>query len=485
MKTSGSSFGGVAALTDAQMSTDRKSPATAPTPDAVSARQRRLLEDPILPTILRLAAPTVVGSLAQISTGIIQMHFIGALGVDALAGVTLVFPCLTLMQLVASGGIGAGVASAVARSLGAGSRADAEALVLNAVVLAIGFGAVFTAAGLLFGPTLYRVLGGTGAALDASLAYSNWVFGVSACVWILSLLVSALIGAGNTTTPQIVAVFALVVVPLSPALMFGWGPMPKLGIAGGGLAFACYYVVATAGLIAYLRSAHAPIRLPFDLRLVEWRLLRQILLVGGPSALSAAIPTLSVALVTAAVARFGTEAVAGYGIAVRADYLLLPLYFGICAGVLPMVGSNVGAGQIERARRIAWTGAVISAGIGAAAGLSLALAPSTWIGLFHNDPAVIASGSLYFRIAGIQFPLSALALVLGAAAQGAGRPLWPFAAVTARLVIAGGGSWLVVTVVGADGPLGALYAMLAIGGIFYCGVLTTGQVLHRTIPDRS
>lgn len=483
MNASGESLGRQATLSGAQAATDQTGPATAPTIDAASMRRRLLLEGSILRTILRLASPTVVGSLAQISASIIQLHFVGLLGVDALAGVTLVFPCLTLMQLVASGGIGAGVASAVARSLGAGRRADAEALVLNAVVLAIAFGIVFAAAELLLGPILYRLLGGSGAALAASLAYSKWVFGASIFVWILSLLVNALIGSGNTTIPQIVSVFALVVVPLSPALMFGWGPLPRLGIAGGGLAFACYYAVAATALIGYFRSARAPLRLPLDFRLIEWRFMREILQVGGLSALGVAIPTLNVALVTAAVARYGINAVAGYGIAVRADYLLLPIYFGICAGVLPMVGTNVGAGQIQRARRIAWTAAFIAAGIGGAAGLSLALAPSMWIGLFNNDPSVIAAGSLYFRIVGIQFPLSAFGLVLAAAAQGAGRPFWPFAAVTTRLVIAAGGSWLVVA--GIGGPLEALYAILAIGGVFYCGVIAAGQLLGRTISHRS
>jgi putative MATE family efflux protein len=466
---------------DPQTATNQVDPAATSVPDAASARRQRLLEGPIVRTLLRLAAPTLVGSLAQISAGIVQMHFVGLLGVYALAGVTLVFPCFTLMQLVASGGIGAGVASAVARSLGAGRKADAEALVLNAVFLAIAFAIVFTAAGLLLGPLLYRLLGGSGAVLAASLDYSNCVFSASIFVWIMSLLISVLVGCGNTTIPQIIAVLALaVVVPLSPALMFGWGPIPRLGVAGGGAAFACYYVIAAAALIGYFRSRHAPLRLPLDVRLIEWRLLRDILKVGGLSALSASIPTLSVTLITAAVARFGTGAVAGYGIAIRADYLLLPMYFGIYAGVLSMVGTSIGAGQFRRARRIAWTGALIAAGIGAVAGSSLALAPSAWVGLFNRDPAVIASSSLYFRIVGIQFPLSALALVLGAAAQGAGRPLWPFIAITTRLAVAGGGSWLVVA--GIGGSIQALYAILALGGILHCGVMIAAQTWGQTIP---
>lgn len=471
------------AMSSLQTSVNQAAVATGPAADAAFARRQWLLEGPILRTILRLAAPTLVGSLAQISAGIIQMHFVGLLGVDALAGVTLVFPCLTLMQMVAGAGIGAGVASAIARNLGAGRKADAEALVLNAVFLAIVFGILFTATELLLGPILYRLLGGSGAVLGASLDYSSWIFGASVFVWLLSLLINALIGCGNTTIPQVVAVLALlVVVPLSPALMFGWGPMPRLGIAGGGLAFASYYFIGAAALIGYFRSRHAPLTLRLDVRLIEWRLIRDILQVGGPSALSAAIPMLSMTLITAALARFGVATVVGYGIAVRADYLLLPLYFGICAGVLPMVGTSVGAAQFQRARRTAWTGAFVAGSIGSIAGLSFALVPSAWIGLFSRDPAVFASSSLYFRIVGIQFPLSALALVLGAAAQGAARPLWPFLAIITRLAIAGGGSWLVVI---SGGGIRTLYAILAIGGISYCGVMLTAHMLGQIIPSHS
>lgn len=453
-------------------------------PDRAAATPQRLLEGPLLGTITRLAAPNAIGAIAQISASVIQMHFVGMLGVDVLAGVTLVFPCLSLMQLVATGGIGVGVASAVARGLGAERRADAEALVLNAIVLAVAFGILFATMEVLFGPTLYRLLGGTGAAFAASLAYANWVFGSAVFVWIVNLLVSALVGSGHTIVSQVVSLFWLVVmVSLSPALMFGWGPMPRLGIAGAGLAFACYYVVATTLLIGYLRSGRAPLKLQFDVRLIQLRLMRQIMQVGALSALGVAIPVLSLTLVTSAVARFGVNVVAGYGLATRTDFLLLPLYIGLCAGVLPMVGANVGAGQIGRARRIAWSGALIASCIGGIAALFLALVPSAWLRLFSNDPVVVASGSLYFRIAAIHFPFTALAIVLGAAANGAGRPSWPFAAAIARAVVSGGGSWLVVT--GTGGQLETLFAVLAIAGVFQCGVMIAGQILGRTIPDCS
>lgn len=481
-KSPGRSMSKAATFSVQQVATGAAAPTAAPTHDASSARHQRLLEGRILPTIVRLAGPTVVGSLAMMSSSIIQMHFVGRLGVDALAGIAIVFPCLSLMQHVASGGIGAGVASAIARSLGAERKADAEALVLNAVLLAVAFGVAFAGLAFSFGTTAYRLLGATGPTLAASLSYSNWIFSASVFVWLSTLLMSALVGSGNTVVPQIAAVFSLVVVvPLSPALMFGWGPIPPMGIAGCGAALACYYGLTTAALIGYLRSKNASLKLWFDYRLIEWRLMRDILRVGGLSALGVAIPMLSIALITAAVARFGSDAVAGYGIALRADFLLLTLYYGIGAAIMPMVGTSVGAGQTRRARRIALTGALIAAAIGGTAGLVLALTPSTWVGLFNNDPAVTASSSLYFRIAGIQFPLSALAFVLSSGAQAAGKPVWPFAAVTVRLVVAGGGSWLVVA--GLGGHLDDVFAMLAIGATVYSGLLAAAHLLGKTIPE--
>src|ERR1051326_2321679 len=103
-----------------------------------------VLAGPIMPTMLRLALPTIAVLVVQTLVGVAETYFVSFLGTDALAGVALVFPVLMLMQMMSNGGIGGGVASAVARALGANRRADAEALVLNALVLAILFGAVFT-----------------------------------------------------------------------------------------------------------------------------------------------------------------------------------------------------------------------------------------------------------------------------------------------------------------------------------------------------
>src|SRR5438874_5038243 len=139
-------------------------------------RTRILLEAPIARTMLRLAWPNVVVMLAQASTGLIETWWVSRLGLDALAGMALVFPGFMMMQMLSAGAMGGGISSAIARALGGARRDDANALVLHAMVINLALGAVFSVLVLAFGPALYRALGGEGGSLDAALRYSNVVF---------------------------------------------------------------------------------------------------------------------------------------------------------------------------------------------------------------------------------------------------------------------------------------------------------------------
>ncbi|MEH2531981.1 Na+-driven multidrug efflux pump [Bradyrhizobium sp. AZCC 1588] len=205
--------------------------------EAARVKQRSMLEGPVLPTLLTLALPTLVVMVVQTLVGVAETYFVSFLGTEALAGVSLVFPVFMLMQMMSNGGIGGGVASAIARAIGAGKVAEAEALALNALVLAIAFGVIFAAAEWLFGEAVYRLLGGQAGALGAALEYGHVIFFGAIFVWIVSLLAAALRGAGNTVAPAAVILQGVfVLLPLSPALIFGWGPFPRLGVAGAGVA---------------------------------------------------------------------------------------------------------------------------------------------------------------------------------------------------------------------------------------------------------
>ena len=457
-------------------------------------RTRMLLEAPIASTLLRLAAPNVLVMLAQASVGLIETYFVGKLGTDALAGMALVFPLVMLMQMTSAGAMGGGIASAIARALGARRRSDADALVLHAIVIAGVFALLFMLALLIGGRALYGAMGGTGAALEAALTYSNWVFAGAALVWIFNTLSAVIRGTGNMAVPAIVTVAgALVLLPLSPLLIFGWGPLPGLGIAGGAVAMLAYYLVGSLALAAYLWSPRSLLRPSLTHIRFRWALFKDILRVGLVGTVSTVATNLAIAITTALVGAFGTAAIAGYGTASRLEYLLVPLVFGFGAPLVAMVGTCMGAGQRERALQATWIGAAMAFGMTEVIGLWAAAFPLAWLSLFNSDPAMLAAGSQYLRAVGPVYGFFGLGLVLYFASQGAGRLLWPVLGNVARLVVAMSGGYLALRwgdgltgVFIAQGVALVIYGLLnawAIAGGAWFGPVgwprTTAQLLKR------
>src|SRR5216684_8210063 len=169
----------------------------------------------------------------QAAVSTLDAVFVSWLGSDALAGVSLVFPLVMLMQTMSAGGMGGGVASAVARALGGGRRAEADALVVHALVIAVIMAAAFTLLLELGGPALYHAMGGDGAVLASATLYSRVLFGGALAYWLFNTLGSVIRGTGNMALPASVMVGSgCLYLALSPALILGWGPLPRLGIAG-------------------------------------------------------------------------------------------------------------------------------------------------------------------------------------------------------------------------------------------------------------
>ena len=447
-----------------------------------AAARAALLTGPILPTLFRLALPTVTVLVAQTAVNIAEAYYVGFLGTDALAGVALVFPVFMLMTMMSNGGLGSGVASSVARAVGAGRDEDANALLFHAIVLAIVVGALFTLAAVFAGPLLYRTLGGQGGALDAALRYSNYLFAGSVAVWVVNLQQAALRGAGNVKVPALVTlVGAIVMIPLSPLLIFGFGPVPRLGIAGAGVAFGLYYCGAMLFLLRYMASRRAGLTLrPVTLR---YALFADILKVGLPTSLNALLTNLTVILVTGAVGLFGTTALAGYGCASRLDYIMIPLLFGVGTATLTMVGVNIGAGQGARARRIGWISGVVGLCLTGTIGLFVAVFPTIWLHLFSHDAEVVADGVTYLRVVAPAYSALGFGFVVAFAAQGTGRALLPLVASSARIAIAAGGGWIAVSYFGAGMPgLAALVAASLLAYAALCTIILLLDSVWKTEP---
>ena len=442
----------------------------------MDARTRRLLEGPIGPTLLRLAVPNVLLTTVQAAIGLVEVYFIARLGTDALAGMALVFPVLMLIQMMSAGAMGGGISSAVARALGAGRRDSADLLVWHAVAIALGLGVATTLATWLGGRALYAAMGGSGATLAAALTYSDTIFAGAVAMWLFNSLANVIRGTGNMVLPATVTCAgALVLVPLSAALILGFGAMPGLGIVGGALAMLSYYVVGSALFALYLWSGRGVLRpAPVPPRL-RWREAYEILRVGAIASLIAVTTNVAIAVATGLIGRAGPAAIAGFGTGVRLEYLLVPLVFGLGGPLVAMVGTAIGAGRHPRALRVAWTGAAVAALVTEAVGIAAAVFPHTWLGLFDDDPAMLEAGTRYLRIVGPFYGFFGGGMALYFASQGAGRLTWPLIAALTRLAVAAGGGALALHLSGSStGVFAALAAALVLLGLINAGAILAG-----------
>lgn len=436
----------------------------------MALRTQQMLHAPLLPILFRLATPNVIGLFATTVVIGYDGFILGLLGAHALAAIALVFPLSMLMLQMSAGGIGGAATAAVARALGAGRGDEASRLAQHALLIAALMAALFTVVLVGGGRAVYAAMGGHGPALADALAYSNMLFSGAIVIWWTNVLASIVRGAGNMVLPSLLMLLtAAVHLLLCPLLVFGWGPVQGLGVVGAAVSTLTSNGLAAVVMLVYLVRRDGAVRL---LRM-PWRLrtdlLGAILRVGVPASLSPVISNGSIAVATAVVGSYGVTALAGFGVAARLEYILVPIAFGFGTALTALVATNMGAGQAGRALRITWLGGAIVAAITGTIGLVAAVVPALWMNLFTTDAAVRAYGATYLHIVGGCYGLFGFGLALFFASQGAGRMFWPLAASTARLVVVAVGGWICVKVLQAPAP--AFFAVVAFSLAVYAATI--------------
>jgi putative MATE family efflux protein len=449
-------------------------------PPAAAARTKMLLEGPIFPTLLRLAAPNVLTLLAFAGVITFDGFFLGRIGTNALAGASLAFPWVMMVLQTTNSGMGVGVSSAVARALGAGRRDRADALVFHAFLLALAVAAIFSTVFLLGAPFLFRWMGGRDQMLTDALSYANVALGGAVCICVSNLLGNAVRGTGNMSFPASVLVGCVLVhIAISPVLIFGVGPLPALGPAGAGWGLVIPFTGGSIVMIWYLRS-RAIVRLSFRGVIPRWELFADILKVGVPGLINIAITNLSVVLLTGIAGQLGRDTALGYAMGARLEYILQPIAFGFGTAMVAMVGTNWGAGQYRRAREIAWTGAATVAAVCGTIGLIVALQPGLWIGLFSDDADVTRLGTLYLRIVGPAYLCFGLGLGLFYVMQGFGRGVAAMNANAVRMMTGVGCG--MVAIYWLDLGVTGFFAAVAAGFCVYAALLVRAVFSVRA-PD--
>src|SRR5450755_2853004 len=454
----------------AEISVDEEErPLPPPSPPARNA----LVDGPILRTLLWLAWPNVIALSAGTCVVIAETSYIGRLGVESLAAMALVFPFVILTMTMSGGAMGGGVASAIARALGAGDTDRASTLAAHALLIGLFFGLVFMLGMLLFGPHLLELLGGRGNVLAQAVGYVQIFFGGAILPWLMNTCAGILRGTGNMKLPSALMLNSAVCqIILGGTLGLGLGPVPQFGMRGVAAGSLTAYLISISVMGWYLFYGRARVVPKIRGLRIQRAMLFDILKVGAVSCFSPLQSVVTISIFTHMLAGFGTAVLAGYGIGARLEFMLTSVAFAVGIASVPMIGMAIGAGRIARARRIAWTAGLISFVSVGLIGTFVAIFPDLWVNIFTHDAGVRAASRQYLSTAAPMYAFMGLASSMYFSSQGAAKVVGPVLAQSARLVfIAGGGWWL-----STHHATAANYFVLAAASMGVLGVLSASSV---------
>jgi len=408
----------------------------------VENRTQEFLTKPIIPLLIRMSAPNTIAFFIQSLVVLTEVWFISRLGTNSLAAVALAFPLLMITQTMSGGALGGAITSAIARSMGADDIEKAERLIWHSIIISLGGAISFLILFLLFGKQLLFLLGGRGEILQESYAYCSILFFGGILLWLSGSLSAVLRGMGNMRFPAtLMVITSSIQVILSGGFILGWFGLPKLGVPGAAVAVLISSALMVTVILFKLRSKSIPASLRkerFQLRKI---LFDNIFEVAIPASLSPLLVVGTILVLTGLVGRFGTEALAGYGIGSRVEFLMIPLIFGIGTAMTSIVGANIGALNIDRAEKVGILGGSTAGFVSILIGLTLAVFPEAWIQFFTDDIKAFEVTKKYIQIVGPFYIFQGIGLSLYFASQGANAMKWPTIATIARFIIAcaGGG----------------------------------------------
>jgi putative MATE family efflux protein len=405
-------------------------------PAAVPAAERRaplgLLAQHPLRAIVTLAAPTTAVMLMSAVSNVLHTYFVSRLGDDAIAAVSLVFPIALILMTVVAGGLGAGIASGIARALGGGRLADARGVAEHAFLITAGLAVLGTAATEIGGRALFGAMGGAGTVLDQAVLFARVLFGGLLITFTVSTFDSILRGSGNVRVPALCSTLSLgLQIALTPVFMF---PL-HLGLAGAPLATLTGQLVGLIPRFLYVFGGRAHFRPRLVPRRLHGGQIAEILRVGVPASLSAGLNYLALVILTGTVARFGTHYLAAYGLGTRLDFVLFTLGFGIAAATLTLVGMASGADRRDLVPRYVGHSGLLAAAFVAIPALLVIVRPTAWLGLFTAAADITAVGSLYFRVVGPSYVFVVISMVIASAFQGLGRATVPLTVMFVRVAL--------------------------------------------------
>jgi len=398
-------------------------------------KHRDLTTGTIWKNILYLALPTMFAMLLQTSFNIVDTIYVGRISAQAIAAISLTFPVVFLMISLASG-IGIGTTSFIARLIGAKQIKKASEVAKHALLISLFLYVLFCTTGLIFGRQLFLLMGASQELLPLVLSYANIIFIGSVFLFVAFIGNSILRGEGDMKTPMIVmAISAILNIILDPFLIFGIGFFPRLEVMGAALATVIARCIAMLYILQHLFKNKALVVVNFKDFKFDFSIIKEIFRVGIPSSLNQMAMSIGMILLIKITSLFGENAIAAYGLAFRLDGFAIMPIFGISHAILTIVGHNIGAHNIKRAKKTTWTGCLMASSFMGFFGILFFLNSNLAIRIFTNNLEVIAFGVSYLKIAALTYFFIAISVIIGASFQGAGKGIPALVLTFIRVII--------------------------------------------------
>jgi len=392
--------------------------------EALSGAHREYTEGDVGRAVLLLAIPMVLEFALESVFAVVDVFFVSRLGAGAVATVGLTESMLTIIYALA-GGLSVGAMATIARRIGERDHDGAARAAVQAIVLGLIVSVVLGAAGVWLAPVLLRFMGAGPDVLE-HVAFTRIMLGANGVIMMLFLVNAVFRGAGDAALAMRVLWLANAVnLCLDPCLIFGLGPFPELGVTGAAVATTTGRGIGVAVQLLLLSRGVGRVVIRRQHLVIDPRVMMSMVRLSASAVFQSLIATTSYVGVVRIVAAFGSQALAGYTIAIRIVIFALWPSWGLANAAATLVGQNLGAGQPERAEASVWRACFYNFVFLGATGLIFLVFAEGLVSAFTTDPNVVPTAATALRIISGGFVLYAFGFVLSMSFNGAGDTWTP------------------------------------------------------------
>ncbi|MBW2971519.1 MATE family efflux transporter [Candidatus Woesearchaeota archaeon] len=368
--------------------------------------------------VFTIALPTVVAMLVQTLYNVVDTAYVGRLGAEAIAALTFAFPIFFLLIAI-NVGLGAGMGSRISRYMGEKKKQAAENTAVHGILISLSLALVMFILGMVFLDPLFLLFGASNSVLELSTSYMSVILMGIFVMFPSSMLNSIFTAQGDTRTPMIIQVTALVInIILDPIFIFVLG----YGVRGAAIATV---IALSISLLLYLALLKRRSYLRISLKCFEfrWHLVKDIFRVGAPASFMMILMSIYVILVNRVMVHFGTDYVAVFGMVWRLGSTAMMPIFGFGMAALTLVGMFYGAKRYDLVKQTVWYIIRICVGFTAFMAFLFFLFPGAFLRIFTPDQNLISLGVPFVRIAVLELPLVAISITVARSMQGMGLGL--------------------------------------------------------------